>query len=83
MFLQKAMKQGRNVHGISRVMHAQRFVLITSKGCGHIVWVTCLLRFCVHPTALLGRRYIGLPSAVLGQLCEIKVYIKCCSDNQL
>ena len=29
-------------------MHAQRFsVLITSNGCGHIVWVTCLLRFCL------------------------------------
>ena len=36
MFLQKAMKQGRNVHSISHVMHAH-------KVCGHIVWVTCLL----------------------------------------
>ena len=40
MFLQKAMKQGRNVHSISHVIHAH-------KGCGHIVWVTCLLRFCL------------------------------------
>ena len=31
MFLQKAMKQGRNVHSISHVMHDH-------KGCGHIVW---------------------------------------------
>ena len=45
MFLQKAMKQGRNVHSISHVMHAH-------KGCGHLVWVTWLLRFCVHPTCI-------------------------------
>ena len=32
MFLQKAMKQGRNVHRISHVMHAP-------KGGGHIVAV--------------------------------------------
>ena len=38
MLLQKAMKQGRNVHSISHVMHAH-------KGCGHIVWVSCLLHF--------------------------------------
>ena len=77
MFLQKAMKQGRNVHSISHAMHAH-------KGCGHIVWVTCLLRFCVHPTCIT-RSKIGLPSAIAvsGQLCKIKVYIKCCSDNQL
>ena len=40
MFLQKAMKQGRNVHSISHVMHAH-------KGCVHIVWMTRLLRFCL------------------------------------
>ena len=62
------------------VMHAQRFVLITSKGCGHIVWVTCLLRSCVHLTCIT-RSKIGLPCSVSGQLCEIKVYIKCCYDD--
>ena len=46
MLRQKAMKQGRNVHSVSHVMHAH-------NGGGHIVWVTCLLRFCLLTQAYL------------------------------
>ena len=35
MVLQKAMKQGRNVHVFHHVMHALTF-LTTSRACGHI-----------------------------------------------
>ena len=80
MFLQKAMKQGRNVYGISSCNACSRICPYNIQG----VWSHSMgdmpTPFCVHPTCIIGSK-IGLPSAVSGQLCEIKLYIKCCSDN--
>ena len=45
MVLQKAMKQGRNVHGIP-LLDACSDHNITSRMCAWTRWGACLLRFC-------------------------------------